>query len=50
MLEIDSNPNPLRSLLSTPLNNISDGKITLTEMPGIGIDLDLNTLSQFLIH
>jgi L-alanine-DL-glutamate epimerase-like enolase superfamily enzyme len=50
MLEIDSNPNPLRSLLSTPLNNISDGKITLTEIPGIGIDLDLNALSQFLIH
>ena len=50
MLEIDSNPNPLRSLLSTPLNKISDGKVTLTEMPGIGINLDLNALSQFLIH
>lgn len=50
MLEIDSNPNPLRSLLSTPLNNISDGAVALLETPGIGIDPDLSTLSQFLIH
>jgi L-alanine-DL-glutamate epimerase-like enolase superfamily enzyme len=50
MLEIDSNPNPLRSLLSTPLDGISDGKVVLSEKPGIGIDPDLDALSQFLIH
>jgi len=50
MLEIDSNPNPLRSLLSTPLDDIADGKVTLSDRPGIGIDPDLDTLSEFLIH
>ena len=50
MLEIDSNPNPLRSLLSTPLDGISDGKAVLSDKPGIGIDPDLDALSQFLIH
>lgn len=50
MLEIDSNPNPLRSLLSTPLDGISEGKIVLSDSPGIGIDPDLDALSQFLIH
>jgi L-alanine-DL-glutamate epimerase-like enolase superfamily enzyme len=50
MLEIDSNPNPLRSLLSTPLDSISDGKAVLSDKPGIGIDPDLDALSQFLIH
>ena len=50
MLEIDSNPNPLRSLLSTPLDGMSDGKVVLSDKPGIGIDPDLDALSQFLIH
>jgi L-alanine-DL-glutamate epimerase-like enolase superfamily enzyme len=50
MLEIDSNPNPLRSLLSTPLDGISDGKVVLSSKAGIGIDPDLDALSQFLIH
>lgn len=50
MLEIDSNLNPLRSLLSTPLDGISDGKVVLSNKPGIGIDPDLDALSQFLIH
>lgn len=50
MLEIDSNLNPLRSLLSTPLDGISDGNVVLSNKPGIGIDPDLDALSQFLIH
>jgi hypothetical protein len=50
MLEIDSNPNPLRSLLSTPLDGISESKIVLSDSPGIGIDPDLDALSRFLIH
>jgi L-alanine-DL-glutamate epimerase-like enolase superfamily enzyme len=50
MLEIDSNPNPLRSLLSKPLDGISDGKVILSNKPGIGVDPDLDALSQFLIH
>ena len=50
MLEIDSNPNLLRSLISTPLNHISNGKVVLSENPGIGIDPDLGALSRFLIN
>ena len=50
MLEIDSNPNPLRSLLSGPLTAISHGKVTLSEDIGIGITPNLDALSQFLIH
>jgi L-alanine-DL-glutamate epimerase-like enolase superfamily enzyme len=50
MLEIDSNINPLRSLLTQPLNQISNGQVTLSDKPGIGIDPDLGALSQFLIH
>jgi L-alanine-DL-glutamate epimerase-like enolase superfamily enzyme len=50
MLEIDSNFNPLRSLLTPSLNKVSDGRVTLSDKPGIGIDPDLGALSHFLIH
>jgi D-galactarolactone cycloisomerase len=50
MLEIDSNPNPLRSLVSLPLNQITNGQATLSDEPGIGINPDINALSKFLIH
>jgi D-galactarolactone cycloisomerase len=50
MLEIDSNINPLRSLLTPTLNQITNGQATLSDEPGIGITPDLDTLSQFLIH
>lgn len=50
MLEIDSNPNPLRSLVCGPLSNISNGDATLSELAGIGIEPDLEQLSQYLIH
>jgi D-galactarolactone cycloisomerase len=36
-LEIDANANPLRTLLCGPLNDIRDGRATLTERPGLGI-------------
>jgi len=50
MLEIDSNPNPLRSLKNCPINAVSDGNITLPEEMGLGFEPDLDDLSQFLIH
>jgi L-alanine-DL-glutamate epimerase-like enolase superfamily enzyme len=50
MLEIDSNPNPLRSLVSTPLGNIADGRVSLSDIPGIGIEPDFDVLAHFLIH
>ncbi len=36
-LEIDANDNPLRTLLCGPLNDIRDGRATLTDKPGLGI-------------
>lgn len=50
MLEVDSNPNPLRSLKNCPTNTISDGNITLSEDVGLGFEPNLDDLSQFLIH
>ena len=37
-LEIDANPNPLRSLLEGPIAVIDDGTAVLGDAPGIGID------------
>jgi D-galactarolactone cycloisomerase len=39
-LEIDANENPLRTTLGGPLNNIHDGRATLTDKPGLGIGAD----------
>ncbi len=39
MLEIDSNPNPLRENVFSPA--VSDGRIILSEHPGLGIDESL---------
>ena len=44
MLEIDSNPNPLRSLVATALESPQDGWISLGEAPGIGGAPDLDAL------
>jgi hypothetical protein len=40
MLEIDSNPNPLRSALGGALGAILDGQVRLGDAPGIGIAPD----------
>jgi len=42
LLEIDSNPNPLRSALAGPLGTVVEGMATLDEMPGLGVPIDLN--------
>jgi L-alanine-DL-glutamate epimerase-like enolase superfamily enzyme len=41
MLEIDANPNPLRTLLCGPLDAVSNGRVRLGDAPGIGIVPDL---------
>jgi D-galactarolactone cycloisomerase len=48
MLEIDANPNPLRTLLSPELVAVDDGWCTLGELPGIGIDPDVHALAAQL--
>lgn len=49
MLEIDANPNPLRSLLCGPLDDIRDGCATLSSAAGLGIVPDLAALAGFLV-
>ena len=47
MLEVDANPNPLRSLACWPLEHVVDGFATLTEEPGLGTAPDLNALREY---
>ena len=43
-LEVDSNENPLRTLLCPPLATLASGRMTLAEAPGLGCDPDLAEL------
>jgi hypothetical protein len=47
VLEVDANPNPLRDLTSGSLARPSDGVMTLTDEPGLGIEPDLGVLLKF---
>jgi L-alanine-DL-glutamate epimerase-like enolase superfamily enzyme len=44
LLEVDSNDNPLRSLLAPPLAAIEDGAVRLGDAPGIGLEPALAAL------
>lgn len=46
MLEIDANPNPLRTLLAPALSVIHQGRARLGAQPGLGIEPDLAALTQ----
>lgn len=50
ILEIDANPNPLRSLLCGPLEAVSDGRATLGDAPGLGVVPDLEMLELFAVR
>ena len=50
LLEIDANPNPLRSLLCGTLASITDGTAELGEAPGLGIDLDPGALAAWRVR
>ncbi len=41
LLEIDSNPNPLRTLLAGPLNHLAEGVAMLGDTPGVGVPDDM---------
>jgi L-alanine-DL-glutamate epimerase-like enolase superfamily enzyme len=47
LLEIDANPNPLRSLLCGPLDDIIEGKAKLSDQPGLGVEPDVSLLEKF---
>jgi D-galactarolactone cycloisomerase len=49
MLEIDANPNPLRSLLCGPLASIENGKAMLGDAAGLGLEPDLSALRDFAV-
>lgn len=44
LLEIDANPNPLRSELCGPLAQVDDRRCTLGSLPGLGIDPEADRL------
>jgi D-galactarolactone cycloisomerase len=48
MLEVDSNPNPLRTLLAQPFPLLVDGAFALTDAPGIGVEPDMDAARPFL--
>jgi len=47
MLEIDANPNPLRSATCGPLITITDGCASLADTPGLGVEPDLAALAPY---
>lgn len=48
ILEVDANPNPLRSLLCGPVETVENGRVRLGTQPGIGISPDLSSLRSEL--
>ncbi len=46
LLEIDANPNPLRTLLSGNLTTIDEGRARLGTVPGLGVTPDLRELAD----
>lgn len=49
MLEIDANPNPLRTLTCGPAASVREGSIRLGDGPGLGAAPDLQELSRYRI-
>lgn len=49
LLEVDCNPNPLRTLLAQPFPKLVDGAFLLSDAPGIGVEPDLAAAKDFLI-
>jgi len=44
----DANPNPLREVIFSL--KISDGRATLPDTPGLGVEPDLKKLARFLVE
>ncbi len=50
LVEIDSNENPLRTLLCGPLGTIAEGRADLGNLPGLGAEPDLAPLARFEVR
>jgi len=49
MLEIDANPNPLRTLTCGAVANVDEGTVTLDHSPGLGPEPDLEALRDYRV-
>ena len=47
MLEVDINPNPLRDSFCGPVRDVADGRVTLGDEPGLGIEPDLAGIANW---
>ncbi|MGI9510679.1 MAG: mandelate racemase/muconate lactonizing enzyme family protein [Geminicoccaceae bacterium] len=45
ILEVDSNPNPLRQGLAGPFPSLDEGTLTLSDAPGLGVEPDPSLLT-----
>jgi len=50
LLEIDSNPNPLREMMAEPFPALSDGKIAVPQEPGLGVEPELAALAAYEVR
>ena len=48
LLEVDANPNPLRSRIVDPATGIFEGRLHMVDTPGIGIESPIDDLSEFV--
>ncbi|WP_458757546.1 mandelate racemase/muconate lactonizing enzyme family protein [Afipia sp. TerB] len=46
LLEIDSNDNPLRDRFCGPVVNVSNGAVTLSDEPGLGLTPDIDSIAD----
>ncbi len=49
LVEVDSNPNPLRELMAVPFPTLADGHMDMPQGPGLGVVPDLAALRAFEI-
>jgi L-alanine-DL-glutamate epimerase-like enolase superfamily enzyme len=49
VLECDLTPNPLRDELAPPPFAVVEGRLTPSSRPGLGIDIDRDTLARFAV-
>jgi len=49
LLEVDSNPNPLRHLMAAPFPDIADGRMRVPRGAGLGVAPDLDALERYRV-
>lgn len=49
LLEVDVNPNPLREALAEPFPVIAEGRLTLPDAAGLGVEPDLKAAADWLV-